>query len=212
MNGRINLERKATGKPSAGNRHAGFDEAGAGNVPRGAGLRPGAKAPDEPPDPTGGAPAPDPTHLPLLGFLTFDRESEQYLCASLLRHGKAVASEDRWRLGALARQPIASSPRFRRADRACHFQLLRGARSWAAVAGATAAALGRSAAVRFSIGASDRFSVRAVRFGLNRRPLSIEAHGAMPLRCRPTPIRGERRIGSVRHRIVITHRPRQGCA
>ena len=27
----------------------------------GAGLRPGAKAPDEPPDPTGGAPAPDPT-------------------------------------------------------------------------------------------------------------------------------------------------------
>ena len=26
------------------------------------------------------------------------------------------------------------------------------------------------------------------------------------------PIRGERRVGSVRHRIVITHRPRQGCA
>ena len=39
----------------------------------GAGLRPGAKAPDEPPDPTGGAPAPDPTYLPLLGFLTFDQ-------------------------------------------------------------------------------------------------------------------------------------------
>ena len=52
---------KATGKPSAGNRHAGFDEAGAGNVPTGAGLRPGAKAPDNPPAPTGGAPAPDPT-------------------------------------------------------------------------------------------------------------------------------------------------------
>ncbi len=32
-------------------------------------------------------------YLPLLGFLTFDRESEQYLCAALLRHGKAVASE-----------------------------------------------------------------------------------------------------------------------
>ena len=26
-------------------------------------------------------------YLPLLGFLTFDRESEQYLCAALLRHG-----------------------------------------------------------------------------------------------------------------------------
>ena len=62
-------------------------------MPRGAGLRPGAKAPDEPPDPNGGAPAPDPTYLPLLAFVTFDRESEQYLCAALLRHGKAVASE-----------------------------------------------------------------------------------------------------------------------
>ena len=59
----------------------------------GAGLRPGAKAPDEPPDPTGGAPAPDPTYLPLLAFLTFDREPEQYLCSAVLRHGKAVASE-----------------------------------------------------------------------------------------------------------------------
>ena len=59
----------------------------------GAGLRPGAKATEQPPDPTGGAPAPDPTYLPLLAFLTFDRESEQYLCAALLRHGKAVASE-----------------------------------------------------------------------------------------------------------------------
>ena len=41
----------------------GFDVAGAGNVLMGAGLRPGAKAPDEPPDPTGGAPAPDPTDV-----------------------------------------------------------------------------------------------------------------------------------------------------
>ena len=32
-------------------------------------------------------------YLPLLAFVTFDRESEQYLCAALLRHGKAVASE-----------------------------------------------------------------------------------------------------------------------
>ena len=30
-------------------------------------------------------------YLPLLAFLRFDRESEQYLCAALLRHGKAVA-------------------------------------------------------------------------------------------------------------------------
>ena len=34
---------------------------------------------------------PDPTYLPLLAFLTFDREPEQYLCAAVLRHGKAVA-------------------------------------------------------------------------------------------------------------------------
>ncbi len=32
-------------------------------------------------------------YLPLLAFLRFDRESEQYLCAALLRHGKAVASD-----------------------------------------------------------------------------------------------------------------------
>ena len=75
----------------------------------GAGLRPGAKAPDEPPDPNGGAPAPDPTYLPLLGFLTFDRESEQYLCAALLRHGKAVASDGT--VGLLSRL----LPRLRRA-------------------------------------------------------------------------------------------------
>ena len=39
----------------------GFDVAGAGNVTRGAGLRPRAKALDEPPDPTVGAPVLDPT-------------------------------------------------------------------------------------------------------------------------------------------------------
>ena len=32
-------------------------------------------------------------YLPLLAFLTFDREPEQYLCSAVLRHGKAVASE-----------------------------------------------------------------------------------------------------------------------
>ena len=48
-------------------------------------------------------------YLPLLGFLTFDRESEQYLCAALLRHGKAVASEGT--VGLLSRL----LPRLRRA-------------------------------------------------------------------------------------------------
>src|SRR5512135_1704754 len=41
--------------------HAGFDEAGAGDVAMGAGLRPEAKAADEPPDPTVRAPVLDPT-------------------------------------------------------------------------------------------------------------------------------------------------------
>ena len=43
---------KRTGKPGAGEPHAGFDVAGAGDVTMGAGLRPEAKAEDEPPDPT----------------------------------------------------------------------------------------------------------------------------------------------------------------
>ena len=32
-------------------------------------------------------------YLPLLAFVTFGREAEQYLCAAVLRSGKAVASE-----------------------------------------------------------------------------------------------------------------------
>ena len=32
-------------------------------------------------------------YLPMLGFLSFDREAEQYLCAAVLRHGKAVAAD-----------------------------------------------------------------------------------------------------------------------
>src|SRR5438270_11914836 len=55
---------KRTGKPGAGDPHAGFDVAGAGDVARGAGLRPGAKAMDEPPDPTVRAPVLDPTTDP----------------------------------------------------------------------------------------------------------------------------------------------------
>jgi len=52
---------KATGKRSAGKPHAAFDEAGAGNVVTGAGLRPKAKAMEQPPDPKAGAPVLDPT-------------------------------------------------------------------------------------------------------------------------------------------------------
>ena len=32
-------------------------------------------------------------YLPLLAFLTFDDEAEQYLCAAVLRSGRAVAAE-----------------------------------------------------------------------------------------------------------------------
>ena len=42
--GPINLDEKLSGKRSAGNPHAAFDEAGAGNVTKGAGLRTAAKA------------------------------------------------------------------------------------------------------------------------------------------------------------------------
>ncbi len=52
---------KRTGKPGAGEPHAGFDVAGAGDVTMGAGLRPEAKAEDEPPDPTVRARVLDPT-------------------------------------------------------------------------------------------------------------------------------------------------------
>lgn len=47
----MNRGMKATGKRSAGKPHAAFDEAGAGNVVEGAGLRPKAKAMEPPPDP-----------------------------------------------------------------------------------------------------------------------------------------------------------------
>ena len=44
-----------------GNPYAGLDEAGAGNVAMGAGLRPTTKGVDEPPDPKARAPVLDPT-------------------------------------------------------------------------------------------------------------------------------------------------------
>ncbi len=55
--GRISLDEKPTGQPSAGNSHAGLDVAGAGNVAMGAGLRPTTKGVDQPPDPKVRAPA-----------------------------------------------------------------------------------------------------------------------------------------------------------
>src|SRR5450755_3678629 len=59
--GRISLGVKRAGERSAGNPPAPFDVAGAGDVARGAGLRPTAKAVEQPPDPTVRAPALDPT-------------------------------------------------------------------------------------------------------------------------------------------------------
>ena len=58
-----------TGEPGAGNRHAGFGERGTGNAAKGAGLRPEAKAAEQPPDPKAGAPAPDST-APWKGAVT----------------------------------------------------------------------------------------------------------------------------------------------
>jgi len=59
--GRISLDEKPTGQPSAGNSHAGLDAAGAGNVAMGAGLRSTTKGVEKPPDPKVRAPALDPT-------------------------------------------------------------------------------------------------------------------------------------------------------
>ena len=61
MNSHINLEAKLSGKPVAGKRHNGFDEAGVGNVSKGAGLRASAKALELPPYPKVNAPVLDPT-------------------------------------------------------------------------------------------------------------------------------------------------------
>ena len=51
-------------------------------------------------------------YLPLLGFLSFDREAEQYLCAAVLRPGNAVAADGT--LGLLCRLlPLLAGRRFR---------------------------------------------------------------------------------------------------
>jgi len=61
MIGFITLDMKTTGKRSAGNPHAPFDEAGAGNVTMAAGMRATAKAMEYPPEPKVRAPVLDPT-------------------------------------------------------------------------------------------------------------------------------------------------------
>jgi hypothetical protein len=61
MIGPINPEVKQMGERSAGNPHAAFDVAGAGNVTMAAGLRATAKAVEHPPGPKVGAPVLDPT-------------------------------------------------------------------------------------------------------------------------------------------------------
>ena len=65
--GRITLGEKPTGQPSMGKPYAGLDEAGAGNVAMGAGLRPTTKGVDEPPDSKVCAPVLDPTDEGELG-------------------------------------------------------------------------------------------------------------------------------------------------
>ena len=47
----------------------------------------------------------------MLGFLSFDREAEQYLCAAVLRPGKAVAADGT--LGLLCRLLPRCGRRFR---------------------------------------------------------------------------------------------------
>ena len=51
-------------------------------------------------------------YLPMLRFLSFDREAEQYLCAAVLRPGKAVAADGT--LGLLCRLLPLLRARFRR--------------------------------------------------------------------------------------------------
>ncbi len=61
MIGPINFDVKLSGKRSAGNPLAAFEEAGAENVTKGVGLRTAAKAADNTPDPKESASVLDPT-------------------------------------------------------------------------------------------------------------------------------------------------------
>jgi hypothetical protein len=79
MIGPITPGMKPTGKRSAGNPHAAFDVAGAGNVTMVAGLRSTTKVMELPPAPTVRAPALDPTD---------EREQETELCQTGLRRAR----------------------------------------------------------------------------------------------------------------------------
>jgi len=70
MIGRITPDAKQAGERSAGKPHAAFDVAGAGNATMVAGLRDSAKALENPPEPTVGAPVLDPTRLNPAGWPT----------------------------------------------------------------------------------------------------------------------------------------------
>lgn len=59
--GHINFGEKILGKRSAGNPHAAFDVAGAGNVTKGVGLRTVMKITENTPNSKEGAPVLDPT-------------------------------------------------------------------------------------------------------------------------------------------------------
>ena len=90
-------------------------------------------------------------------FLTFDRESEQYLCAALLRHGKAVASE----LSAVARKSVILDGTSTTTCRGCMSEHRRQEPIWTSVRGAGVKAVspaerGRSEATRLDVGEHTR--------------------------------------------------------
>ena len=89
--GPITPEKKSTGKPGVGKRHAGFDVAGVGTVIRGAGLRPIAKAVESSPDP-----------LPLARQLSTGAE---YRLLSRFRRDRGTQPRRRFRHRALQRGP-----------------------------------------------------------------------------------------------------------
>ena len=95
----------STGEPGAGNRHAGFGERGEETCLRASDCGPAAKAPDEPPSPTGYAPPLDSTRMlsvpcPGLRRLGTFRRAERQVGADRDRDfplGRMM-SERRWRV------------------------------------------------------------------------------------------------------------------
>ena len=102
---------KSSGKRSAGNPPAPFDEAGTGDVTMGAGLRPKAKGLDKPPDPTVRAPVLDPTGRGRLDSLVIKGLAAYLMPRMALRAsvGSTAASADT--RGLLPKPPRCSSTR-----------------------------------------------------------------------------------------------------